>query len=107
MSWRRLEFKLVAAAANVTEDAMLQSGKTVRRFMVKRRDGTISRAKVVEAFYASNENRRDGRSAGGRFIPQVQLEDELAILTPRNTEPQSYEIVGSDEVVWEVPESDD
>jgi hypothetical protein len=81
---------------------MLISGNVVDRFKVRYADGTTREAVVVETIIQSGEVRRDGMSTKGRPVIQVQLKDRSAILEPRKTDPESFQVSGSNEVVWKV-----
>jgi hypothetical protein len=86
---------------------MLITGPVVDRFNVKDSDGNIRGAVVVEITITSNEVRRDGMSVPGRVVRQVQFEDRSAILTPRKTDPESFEVSGVNKIVWKVGDSED
>jgi hypothetical protein len=79
-------------------------GPVVERFAVTDSKGNRRNVIVVDAIIYSNENRRDGMSVRGEPRRQFRYEDGSAILTPRETDPKSFQVSGSDEIVWKVEE---
>jgi hypothetical protein len=83
---------------------LIRGGEIIERFEVEDRDdgGRIYGAIKVQLIIQSNENRSDGMSARAQIRTQMQFEDRSAILEPRKTDPESFQVLGSDKVVWKV-----